>query len=169
VIRLACNQGKGAALKAGFAWALERKFRAALTLDGDGQHDTDEIPLFVEAFAKTGCELVVGNRMSDLESMPRVRRWSNRFSSWAISRLAGQKLSDTQCGYRLISMAAWNVLSLDARRYELESEILIRAARHGLRIAQIPIKTIYFTARRSKIRPIVDSLRLLRTLWRCRA
>jgi hypothetical protein len=107
--------------------------------------------------------------MADLEPMPRVRRWSNRLSSWAISRLAGQKIADTQCGYRLISMAAWKVLSLDARRYELESEILIRAARHGLRIGQIRVKTIYFQARRSGIRPVVDSLRLLRVLWRCRA
>lgn len=169
VLRQPRNMGKGAALKAGFAWAAENGFRAVLTLDGDGQHDTSEIPLFLDAFDSQRCDIVVGNRMTDLRPMPLVRRWSNRFTSWALSRMAGQKIWDSQCGYRLISVELWKAVKLETRRYEMESEILIRACRHGARLGQVKVRTIYFKAARSKINPLTDTLRFLRLLWRCRA
>lgn len=162
------NMGKGAALKTGFAWAAEHGFVAALTLDGDGQHDTREIPLFLNAFDTEKCDIVVGNRMTDLKTMPRVRRWTNRFTSWAISRMAGQKIWDSQCGYRLISMRIWKDVRLETKRYEMESEILIRACRSGAKLSQVTVKTIYFKAGQSKINPVTDTLRFLRLLWRCR-
>jgi glycosyltransferase involved in cell wall biosynthesis len=169
VLRQPRNLGKGAALKAGFARAAEQGFRAVLTLDGDGQHDTSEIPLFVDAFEKEGCDIVVGNRMTDVRPMPLLRRWSNRFSSWVLSRMAGQRIWDSQCGYRLVSLQLWNAVKLETRRYEMESEILIRASRHGARLGQVRVRTIYFKASGSKINPITDTLRFLRLLWRCRA
>jgi glycosyltransferase involved in cell wall biosynthesis len=169
VLKQARNCGKGAALKLGFAWATENGFRAALTIDGDGQHDVDEVPLFLAAYDLGDCEIVVGNRMSDTRSMPFVRRLSNRFSSWVISRMAGQRIQDSQCGFRLIDLNLWKTVRLDTRRYEMESEILIRAARRGARIAQVRIRTIYFAARQSKIKPFTDSYRLARLLWRCRS
>ncbi len=168
VLKQPRNMGKGAALKAGFAWASERGYRAALTLDGDGQHDTAEIPLFLNAFDKGDCEIVVGNRMTDLKSMPRIRRWTNRFTSWAISRMARQKIWDSQCGYRLISIDIWKDVRLETKRYEMESEILIRACRQGARLSQVTVKTIYFSSAQSKIHPLTDSIRFLKLLWRCR-
>lgn len=162
------NLGKGAALKAGFAWAAEHGFRAALTLDGDGQHDTTEIPLFLDEFDNGRCDIVVGNRMTDLAPMPPLRRWTNRFTSWALSRMARQKIHDSQCGFRLISIETWKAVRLETRRYELESEILIRACRRGARLGQVKVRTIYFNAARSKINPITDAYRFLRLLWRCR-
>ncbi len=168
VLKQPHNMGKGAALKAGFAWASEHGFKAAMTLDGDGQHDTAEIPLFLNCFDAGNCDIVVGNRMTDLAAMPRVRRWTNRFTSWAISRMAGQKIWDTQCGYRLISIPVWNAVRLDTRRYEMESEILIRACRHGVKVSQVKVKTIYFNSAQSKINPITDTVRFLKLLWRCR-
>ncbi len=168
VLKQPRNMGKGAALKAGFAWAAEHGFVAALTLDGDGQHDTHEIPLFLKAFDSTSCDIVVGNRMRDLTAMPRVRRWTNRFTSWTLSRMAGQKIWDSQCGFRLISIRLWKDVKLETKRYEMESEILIRACRRGARLEQVTVKTIYFKAGQSKINPITDTLRFLRLLWRCR-
>ncbi|MEI6231816.1 MAG: glycosyltransferase family 2 protein [Planctomycetota bacterium] len=168
VLKQPRNMGKGAALKAGFAWAAEHGFQAALTLDGDGQHAVDEIPLFVNAFDAQRCDIVVGNRMTDLSSMPRIRRWTNRFTSWAISRMAGQKIWDSQCGYRLISIRLWKDVRLETMRFEMESEILIRACRTGAKLAQVTVKTIYFKAGESKINPVTDTIRFLRLLWRCR-
>ena len=168
VLKQPRNMGKGAGLKAGFAWAAEHGFEAALTLDGDGQHDTREIPLFLNAFDTRTCDIVVGNRMTDLTDMPRVRRWTNRFTSWALSRMAGQRIFDSQCGYRLISIRCWKDVRLETKRYEMESEILIRACRRGARLAQVTVKTIYFQAGQSKINPVTDTLRFLRLLWRCR-
>ena len=168
VLRLPRNQGKGAALKAGFAWAAEQHFAAAITLDGDGQHDPAEIQAFFDAYDQGACDIVIGNRMTDTRAMPRLRRWTNRLTSAAISRLAGQRLWDTQCGFRLIAIETWNKLKLEGRRYELETEVLIRAARAGARIEQVKVATIYAQHNESKIHPIKDGARILRLLWRCR-
>lgn len=168
VLAHARNMGKGVALKTGFTAAAQMKFKAAVTLDGDGQHDSSEIPLFIEAHDRGNCDLVVGNRMNDTRTMPRVRRVTNRFTSWAISRMVGVPISDTQCGFRLISLEFWQAVRLDSSRFDLESEILIKACRSGARISQVQIRTIYFGTDESKINPFLDTLRFFQLLWRCR-
>jgi glycosyltransferase involved in cell wall biosynthesis len=162
------NQGKGAALKTGFAAASRRGFKAAVTLDGDGQHDVTEIPLFLEAFDRDVCDLVLGNRMSDTRIMPLARRLTNCFTSWAISRVVGRTIHDTQCGFRLIRLDFWRAVRLDTCRFDLESEILIKACRGGARLTEVRIRTIYFTNAASKIRPVADTIRFVQLLWRCR-
>ena len=162
------NMGKGVALKTGFIAAAELKFKAAVTLDGDGQHDCTEIPLFIEAYDRGNCDLVVGNRMNDTRSMPRIRRVTNRFTSWAISRMVGVSISDTQCGFRLIGLDFWRAVRLDSSHFDLESEILIKACRKGARISQVQIRTIYFGTDDSKINPFTDTVRFFQLLWRCR-
>lgn len=168
VIRHKRNSGKGAALKTGFKFAAARKFKAAVTLDGDGQHDTSEIPLFFEAYDQGDCHVVLGNRMNDTRTMPFVRRQTNRFTSWAISRMVGVPIRDTQCGFRLIALDFWQAVRLDSCRFDLESEILIKACRRGAKVRQVRVSTIYFDANESKIRPVADTLRFFHLLWRCR-
>ncbi len=168
VVRHGRNQGKGVALKTGFALAAERGFSAAITMDGDGQHDSTEIPLFLEAYDQSDCDIVLGNRMDDTRSMPRVRRATNRFTSWAISRMVGVPIRDTQCGFRLISLQFWRDVRLNSCRFDLESEILIKACRGGARLKEVRIRTIYFGTDNSKINPLVDTLRFFQLLWRCR-
>ena len=168
VLRHARNMGKGAALKTGFRFAAARKFLAAVTLDGDGQHETSEIPLFFEAFDQGDCHVVLGNRMDDTRTMPFVRRMTNRFTSWAISRMVGVPIRDTQCGFRLIALDFWKAVRLDSSRFDLESEILIKACRAGAKVRQVRVTTIYFDANESKIRPVADTLRFFQLLWRCR-
>jgi glycosyltransferase involved in cell wall biosynthesis len=139
-----------------------------VTLDGDGQHDTSEIPLFLDAYARGNCDIVLGNRMTDTRTMPLTRRCANRFTSWAISRTVGTLMHDTQCGFRLISLDFWKAVHLDSVHFDLESEILIKACREGARIREVRIRTIYFGTNQSKISPVPDTLRFLQTLWRCR-
>jgi len=161
------NLGKGAALKTGFAAAAGMGFKAAVTLDGDGQHDATEIPLFLEAYARGGCDIVLGNRMADTRIMPWPRRLANRFTSWAISRMVGVPMQDTQCGFRLIGLDFWKAVCLDSCRFDLESEILIKACRAGGRIREVRVRTIYFSTNRSKISPLPDAVRFFQLLWRC--
>ena len=168
VLTHARNMGKGAALKTGFAAAAEMGFQAAVTLDGDGQHDTTEIPLFLDAYARGDCDIVLGNRMSDTRTMPLSRRLANRFASWAISRMVGVPMHDTQCGFRLIGLDFWKAVCLDSCRFDLESEILIKACRAGGRIREVRVRTIYFRTNKSKISPLPDAMRFLQLLWRCR-
>ena len=157
------NQGKGVALKSGFAYALERNYDFLVTIDADLQHDPAELPRLVSA-ATTGKEIVIGTRRRR-KPMPLQRRLSNYLVSLLTSWIAGQKLPDAQCGYRLIPTAALRCVELKSGHYELEMELLIKAARSGFRVHSIPIDTLY-TGSPSSIRPLADTIRFLLLLFR---
>jgi glycosyltransferase involved in cell wall biosynthesis len=136
------NRGKGAALRTGFAVAMEEGHDWVLTIDGDGQHPPESIPRFLEA-AGGGSDLIVGSRRGDHSSMPKMRRLSNRLSSWLASQAAGVPLPDSQSGYRLIRTDILRKVPLTTDGYEMETELLIGAARAGFRITDVPIPTCY--------------------------
>jgi glycosyltransferase involved in cell wall biosynthesis len=156
------NLGKGAALRTGFAHAIEHGYDAVITMDGDGQHDPATIPRFLETLRGCEADIVVGTRMHAVGEMPKIRIWTNRTTSRVVSFLAGQEIPDSQSGYRVIRIRVLKdvLRSLVTTKYDLESEILIRAARRGFRIAAMAIKSIY-TGTVSHINPVVDTLRFL--------
>lgn len=160
------NLGKGAALLRGFQEAKAAGFEGAVTLDADGQHSPAEIPLLLDALA--GADLVLGNRMGTAEEMPLVRRLTNRVMSAVISRLCRQRIADTQTGFRAVRLEPLLSLPFEASHFDFESEMLIRMARAGARIAEVPVTTVYGVGERSKIRPCRDTLRFLRLLVRSR-
>jgi glycosyltransferase involved in cell wall biosynthesis len=168
VITHPVNRGKGAALRTGFEAALAAGAEWIFTLDADGQHDPAEMPAFLAAAAGGGADLWLGNRMQDTAHMPWLRRLANRCTSSIISALAGQSISDSQSGYRLIGAPVLRALDLKFDRFEAESEILIKASRAGFRIGSVPIRTIY-GQERSTIHPVRDTVRfisLVMKLWR---
>jgi len=170
VVRHDTNRGKGAALATGFAWAREHGFEAAVTLDGDGQHDPRELGAFLETAVRERADIVVGSRFlgRGARGMPPVRKLTNRFMSGVLSFMAGRRLTDTQSGYRLIRVAVWDALAVSSTRFDAESEMLVRACRTGMRVAEVPIRTIY-GEEASSMRPVRDTLRwigLLVRLWR---
>jgi glycosyltransferase involved in cell wall biosynthesis len=154
------NHGKGLSLRDGFRKALEGDYDFVITMDGDGQHHPDELEHFVKAAKKGDADIVLGNRMRDPKDMPMKRRLTNKFMSFVISFIAGQRLPDTQCGYRLISTKVLKIIPLTTDKYEIESEVLIEAAKAGFKIKSIPIKSIY-RGQKSQIRPFKDTLRFL--------
>jgi glycosyltransferase involved in cell wall biosynthesis len=161
------NRGKGAALITGFADFLEKKAHEWLiVLDADGQHDPDEIPKFLDEAQKSGAKIVVGTRMLHTERMPFVRHWTNRMTSWLISRAAKQKIPDSQCGFRLLHRSAIEKLRLETAHFETESEMLIQAGRAGVKISSVPIRTIYDLGRASRIRPLRDTVRFFKLIAR---
>jgi glycosyltransferase involved in cell wall biosynthesis len=163
VIRHPSNLGKGAALKTGLRSALLSKADFFLFLDGDGQHDPAEIPAFIETINRSNADLVIGNRMLNLESMPLIRRWTNRFMSWQIGRICKLPIPDSQCGFRLARKELQPVLMAPSNRFEFESESLILAVQRGVRLSFVPIRTIY-TDQHSKIQPIRDTMRYFRLI-----
>lgn len=156
------NLGKGASLVRGFEYAATQGYDAVLTMDGDGQHLPADIPLFLEA-AKRPFGIIIGNRMTKVGNMPYVRVITNSFMSWLISRMCGQNIPDSQCGFRLIDCGILRQVTLHTRKFEAESEILIKAARLGYPIISVPIKTVY-EREGSHINPFVDTLRFIRFL-----
>ena len=163
VLRHDQPQGKGAALQDGLKRARERGFAWAMTLDGDGQHSPEDIPAFLQSATNTGAALVIGNRMADARRMPWLRRQVNRWMSRRLSRLAGQALPDTQCGFRLFKLDAWSQLPIATRHFEIESEMLLAFIGAGHVVEFIPIQVIYKTEQ-SKIHPWRDTVRWFRWL-----
>lgn len=159
------NQGKGVALNTGFDWAVANDFDAVITLDGDGQHDPAEIPRFLEAAADPHVHVVIGSRMTDVTTMPRIRRWTNRTTSRWVSRLGHIDVKDSQSGYRLIKTEVLRKVHVRSRRYDAESEILIKAGRAGFKVIEIPISTIYLGGK-SSIHPVLDTVRFIKLVLR---
>ena len=155
------NRGKGNALLAGFRALAE--FDGVVTLDADGQHPPELVPRFIEA-AERGADLVLGQRALAGE-MPVVRRLANRVASGWASWLAGQPVGDSQCGFRLYGRRLLAVTPITPGRYEVESEVIVRAARLGFRIAQVTVPTLYGTEE-SQIRTWRDVPRILGVLAR---
>lgn len=152
VLRQQPNQGKGKALMRGFQYAVEKNFDAVITLDADGQHDPSEIPLFLENFTKLKSDLVIGQR--NFSQMPIVRRCSNTIGTWLFSWAIGQKVSDNQSGYRLVSRRLMQVMLQSSESgFEYEVEMIVRCVQNGMKLAWVPIRTIY-ADEHSHIRPL---------------
>jgi glycosyltransferase involved in cell wall biosynthesis len=167
VIRHEKNAGKGAAIKTGIRELLgSDAVEFIVILDGDGQHLPEEIPRFLEAANATGAALVVGNRMRDTRTMPFVRKWTNRYMSWTISQVIGQRVPDTQCGFRMFHRAlATEFLKSESAAFDFETEMLAVAARLGATIAEAAVSTVY-GEELSKIHPIRDTVKFFRLLKR---
>lgn len=161
VLRNDSNMGKGASLIRGFNFALVQGFDAVISMDGDGQHSCDDINEFIRKAQNSQSAIFIGNRMVSTANMPFIRIITNRFMSELISFIAKQRIPDTQCGFRLIKKEALTKLNLTSSKYEIESEVLIKAARLGFKIESIPVKTIY-SGQKSQIHPFIDTLRFLR-------
>jgi glycosyltransferase involved in cell wall biosynthesis len=163
VLRHERNQGKGAALQAGFDEAIRRGADIVLALDADGQHDVSVAPRLLAAL--DGTDFVIGSREKNRAGMPWVRRATNDVTTWWVSKLAGRRIPDSQSGYRAIRAEVLRLVHPRSRRFEYESEFLITAARAGFRIVSVPVPTLY-NAPGSHIDPFLDTIRFVRLVIR---
>jgi glycosyltransferase involved in cell wall biosynthesis len=161
VLKSQVNLGKGFCLRKGFDYALAHNFDAVITMDGDGQHLPQDLKSFLSLAGVSKSGILIGNRMLDTKKMPRIRILTNKFMSWLISRLCRQAISDTQCGFRLIKRPVLEKITLATDKYEIETEILIKASRSGFKIESVPITTVY-RGEKSQINPFTDTLRFLK-------
>lgn len=141
ILMLDKNYGKGAALKAGFSLATELGFETFITLDADLQHDPNKILDFIDALKK--CDIVIGNRMSNIKNMPLHRVLSNYITSFLLSLRTGTWIKDSQCGFRAYKNKVIQKISIHSSGYEAESEIIIRCAKKKFTIEFVDIPTIY--------------------------
>jgi glycosyltransferase involved in cell wall biosynthesis len=162
VLRIPVNRGKGWALRKGFHQILEGDWEGVITLDGDLQHDPADIPKLISGRDHTGADIVIGSRMSESATMPRVRYWTNRVGVFCISWAARHPLEDTQSGFRFYSRRVLETLSLHTTRYDTETEITIKAGLQGMNIICVPIRTIYHTGEdeASHYRPFTDTFHI---------
>jgi len=160
------NRGKGEAIKTGLGHCLDREVTWVSLLDSDGQHLPEEIDRFIAAAASAKRPtFFVGNRMTNLAGMPFIRRVANRYMSNQISRVCGQKIPDTQCGFRMVDRQLIPELLGGGNHFDYETEVLIIASRKGYTIESVPITTVY-SDQVSKIRPVRDALRFFKLMGR---
>ena len=156
------NLGKGLALKKGIVHLLSNKeFDYIITMDADNQHSPSDLDVFLREAGQNEA-FVVGNRMNNPQGMPLARILTNKAMSWIISKIVGQKIPDTQCGFRLIKKSVLEKIDIKTDKFEIDSEIIIKAARNNFTIKSIPVKSIYFKNHTSRINPFFDTLRFIR-------
>jgi 2-polyprenyl-6-methoxyphenol hydroxylase-like FAD-dependent oxidoreductase len=163
VIALGGRRGKGAALRRGFAEGLRRGVERVVTLDGDGQHDPDDIPRLLKAAVEEPRSLVIGGRLAGLAEwsvrvMPVGRLAALRVAGFFIDWLSGVAVADTQSGFRVYPAALLSSVSPRRGGFVLESEMLLRAAAGGFPVIEVPIAPIHFEDRRSRFRPARDGV-----------
>jgi len=171
LLRNEANLGKAASLRRGADEAVRSGAGAVVTLDGDGQHRPEDIPLLLAAYRDAPQRIVIGARLHARKKIPPARYYANRFANFWISWAAGQAIADTQSGFRIYPAALFAravVQTGRAASFVFESEILIEAARSGVRIACVPIHPVYGAhTRPSHFRPVLDIARIVRMVaWR---
>src|SRR5690606_8426645 len=161
IINFPENKGKGIALRAGFKNALKNGFDYVITIDSDGQHFPEDIPVFVNEILENGEALLIGDRNMEQEGIPGKSSFGNRFSNFWFWFETGIKLSDTQSGFRLYPVQRMKNLKFFTRKFEFEIEVIVKSAWAGIPIKNVPIQVLYDESERvSHFRPFKDFTRI---------
>ncbi|NWG02511.1 MAG: glycosyltransferase family 2 protein [Syntrophaceae bacterium] len=152
------NLGKGAALRTGFQYVLQRDYQLVITLDADGQHDPSEIPSLLTIFQSVKADILIASRAAAFGEMTFLRRFWNRLGAKAVSRLCHSDITDSQSGFRLIRSNVLRAVDLSTSRFETELEFLINACKKGFRVLSVPIQVPQVDGTASShFRPVIDT------------
>ncbi|MBK9099825.1 MAG: glycosyltransferase family 2 protein [bacterium] len=162
IINLDRNYGKGKALSAGFEAAKKNGIDKIITLDADLQHDPKYIPQLLKGLSLY--DVVIGNRLKNITDMPIQRKMSNKLTSFLLSIKTGQKIIDSQCGFRVYRLEVIKSIQTRYPGFEAESEMIIRAAEKGYKIGFVDVPTIYGNET-SKMKPFQAIIGFLRVLF----
>jgi glycosyltransferase involved in cell wall biosynthesis len=161
------NLGKGAALRTGFRYILNKGYGIVITLDADGQHDPTEIPFLLHVFETAKPDILIGSRSREFEKMPFLRRFWNRLGVRAVARLCHSDITDSQSGYRLIRTGVLEGMELTTLRFETELELLIKACKKGFGVLSVPINAHQIDGTHtSHFRPVSDTWKVCKVFLR---
>lgn len=159
VLRITEHRGKGYALRAGFRRV---KGEIIVTIDSDGSHSPEELPKLVEPIINGEADFVIGSRFMDKNNI-----FQNKFNKFGVQLLnilvrvlTGKGVSDSQSGYRAFKSAMLKSVNLKSNGYEIESEMLVKAFRMGVRTKEVPIKFTQRTHGKSKLDPLKDGIKI---------
>ncbi|HEY3186716.1 MAG TPA: glycosyltransferase family 2 protein, partial [Solirubrobacteraceae bacterium] len=158
------RRGKGAALRTGLEVARRRCATLVITLDADGQHDADEIPLLLDAARRHARSIVIGGRLRLAHTMPRARLNACRTAGFFIDWLTGSSIGDTQSGFRCWPLSMLDDVDLRRDGFVLETELLVAGARAGFALVEVETRTLPPPVRPSRFRPVRDGAAIARYL-----
>lgn len=161
-LHLEKNKGKGFAIRQGFKEAIKQGYSYAITIDSDGQHLAEDLPIFIEKLENEPEALIIGSRNLEQAGIPGGTTFGNRFSNFWTWVETGYELPDTQSGYRLYPLQTLDKTRFLTRRFEFEIEVLVRSAWKGIPITSVPVSVIYppKKERVSHFRPFTDFARI---------
>ena len=143
------NKGKGAALRTLFDHVKHSNAEIVVTIDGDGQFLPNEIKKLIKPIQENLADVVVGYRFDDSDEMPSYRKFGNKILDHATNIVTNLPIRDTQSGFRAYSKKAIEQIEFSNDGFTADSEILINAAEHGLRISEEKITVIYDTGHKT--------------------
>ncbi len=162
VLRHTINLGKGGALKTGCLYAYKKGAEALIFMDSDGQHDPEDLPRLLSALKDKDIVFTFRERRS--VNMPLVKKFGNIFIDALTKMLFHINIQDTQCGYKALTRSAYEKLRLISNDYGIESEIVAKTGKYGLKFTQLPIKTFY--SDRYKGTTVFDGVNIvMKMLW----
>ena len=160
VLRHSDNRGKGAAILTGFTAAAEKQCDWAITIDGDGQHNPLDATGLLQAVKEGERCIVIGKRlgMEDAANVPWTSKFGRKFSNFWVWASGGPMVEDSQSGFRLYPLPEVLQLDVEARRYQFEVEILVKARQLGITTKEAPVSVVYQAkgVRVSHFRPWLD-------------
>lgn len=159
------NLGKGAALKTGCEAAFEMGADAVVMMDSDGQHKVEDMGKFINALESGNYDVVFGSRNLNF-GMPLIRFIGNKIASVLVAYLFGIYVSDLLCGYRAITKNAYKKLKWQSVGYGVETEMVVRTGKTGLRYCEVPVETVYYD--KFKGVTILDAFGILLNVFRWR-
>ncbi len=157
------NRGKGAGIRDAFAYAKDNGADILVLMDGDGQHDPDEIPRLIEPILDRATDIVNGSRHKGKNNAPAYRRLGQHILNGVTNAGTGQKLSDTQSGFRAFARRTFGCFSFRQNGMGIESEMLMDAAEAGARIGEVPVNVRY-DVEGSTYNPVVHGVSVLCSL-----
>ena len=160
VIRHSINKGKGAALKTAFEYALSKEYEIIVTMDADGQHDPDEIPLLIDPIVKDKADIVIGSRYLKSETKRKIPIY-RRFGLWILNKsteVAANVRVDSQSGFRAMNRKVLESLSIRSSDYSIESDMTVAVTENGFRIVEVPINVRYDVPKKHKKNPLSHGL-----------
>lgn len=163
VLRHLTNKGKAQGINTAFAWALEQDVAALVLLDGDGQHDPDEIPAVVAPILRGEADMVVGTRFGAVASdIPPYRQVGQHALTVMTNLGSGLRVTDSQSGFRAFSRPALAKMRFGSHRFAVESEMQFIARKEKLRVVEAPISATY--AEPAKRNPVSHGVAIVQAL-----
>lgn len=165
VIKHEKNLGKGAALKTLFDYARSVKADLMVTIDGDLQFLPEEIPKLIKPIIEGDADMVIGYRFEDSDEMPTYRKVGNKILDKVTSIAADLPFKDTQSGFRSYSKKAIEKINFTSKGFAVDSEILVDAVQHELKISEAKVTVIYDTgSKTSKKDPVSHGTEVVSSL-----
>jgi glycosyltransferase involved in cell wall biosynthesis len=152
------NLGKGAALRTGFQYILQKDYEILITLDADAQHDPSEIPSLLKIFRSVRPDILIASRAGEFAQMTLLRCFWNRLGAKAVARLCHSDITDSQSGFRLLSTKVLRKIDLSTSGFQTELELLIKACKKGFSVLCVPTTIPRIDGTRSShFRPVADT------------